>query len=623
MPNNTQNNTSTTRRKLLAQLGTLSGMGIVISISAGCGGGKKSSASTNTNSGNTNSENTGRVQLTITWPSESAVPSRYIPAYAKSLVLDLYKADNPDNKYTIIANQPDTLPTTQTVTFQPIPADTYILSGVAKVEKGGQGTTVSSATSQVQVVAGQITRSDLTLNSTIRAVEIQGQPLKVTVGESLTLIGRALDPNNNVLLLPSGALTWTQVSGSQFGTVNAQGRVTPIAAGVMRVRLSEAIANIGAEADIKISPRPGLVSSAWPKFRGDAQNTGRGGGSGATGVKKWEFLAGDSVNSSPAIGSDGTIYIGCDDRKIYALNGQTGTKKWEFLTGGMIDSSVAISSDGTVYIGSNDGNVYALDGASGAKKWDFFADCSFYSSPAIGLDGTIYIGTGVGAGGAGNKIYALDGATGVKKWEFLTGGSVTSSPAIALDGTVYIGSGDGKIYALDGVSGVKKWEFRTSSNIDSSPAVGLDGTVYVGSIGSPDNGSVFYALDGATGAKKWEFLTRSSIFSAAIGSDGTVYFGTGILDGKVYALDGASGAKKWEFLAGGFVTSSPAVGSDGTIYIGSGIRADGNRVYALDGATGVLKWEFLTRGDVRSSPAVGSDGTVYIGSRDRKVYAIK
>ena len=37
------------------------------------------------------------------------------------------------------------------------------------------------------------------------------------------------------------------------------------------------------------------------------------------GVKLWEFETGGSLNSSPAIGSDGTVYIGSVDKKLYAI----------------------------------------------------------------------------------------------------------------------------------------------------------------------------------------------------------------------------------------------------------------------------------------------------------------
>ena len=37
------------------------------------------------------------------------------------------------------------------------------------------------------------------------------------------------------------------------------------------------------------------------------------------GVKLWEFETGGYVFSSPAIGSDGTVYVGSFDKKLYAI----------------------------------------------------------------------------------------------------------------------------------------------------------------------------------------------------------------------------------------------------------------------------------------------------------------
>ena len=85
--------------------------------------------------------------------------------------------------------------------------------------------------------------------------------------------------------------------------------------------------------------------------------------SGKSGVKLWEFETGGSVESSPAIGSDGTVYVGSWDKKLYAINGKTGVKLWEFETGKSqrgVASSPAIGPDGTVYVGSYDNNLYAI-----------------------------------------------------------------------------------------------------------------------------------------------------------------------------------------------------------------------------------------------------------------------
>ena len=66
------------------------------------------------------------------------------------------------------------------------------------------------------------------------------------------------------------------------------------------------------------------------------------------------------MDSSPAIGPDGTVYVGSEDHKLYAINGKSGVKLWEFVTGSLVFSSPAIGSDGTVYVGSQDKKLYAL-----------------------------------------------------------------------------------------------------------------------------------------------------------------------------------------------------------------------------------------------------------------------
>ena len=57
------------------------------------------------------------------------------------------------------------------------------------------------------------------------------------------------------------------------------------------------------------------------------------------------------VGSSPAIASDGTIYVGSEDSKLYAIN-PNGTLQWAYTTGGSVYSSPALASDGTIYVGS-------------------------------------------------------------------------------------------------------------------------------------------------------------------------------------------------------------------------------------------------------------------------------
>ena len=89
------------------------------------------------------------------------------------------------------------------------------------------------------------------------------------------------------------------------------------------------------------------------------------------GVKLWEFETGGRVRSSPAIGPNGTVYVGSNDNSLYAINGKSGVKLWEFETGDRVRSSPAIGSDGTLYVGSSDNKLYAINGKSGVKLWEF------------------------------------------------------------------------------------------------------------------------------------------------------------------------------------------------------------------------------------------------------------
>ncbi|SDL37849.1 Outer membrane protein assembly factor BamB, contains PQQ-like beta-propeller repeat [Maridesulfovibrio ferrireducens] len=147
-------------------------------------------------------------------------------------------------------------------------------------------------------------------------------------------------------------------------------------------------------------------------------------------------------------------------------------------------------------------------------------------------------------------------------------------------------------------AGDLKWSYTTVDGVISCPALGSDGTIYFGS-----GDKNFYALN-SDGSKKWAFATDGFISSSpAIGSDGTIYFGSS--DKNFYALN-SDGSKKWDFITSHSVTSSPAIGSDGTIYFGS---YDAN-LYAFN-PDGSKKWEFKTNGYVGSSPIIGSDGTIY------------
>jgi outer membrane protein assembly factor BamB len=140
------------------------------------------------------------------------------------------------------------------------------------------------------------------------------------------------------------------------------------------------------------------------------------------GTLKWTFKNPYCISvpvNCPAIGLDGTIYVGSSSR-LCAIN-PDGTLKWKIgLTHYFTVNSPAIGLDGTIYVGSDDYHLNAIN-PDGTLKWEFRTHVKV-SSPAIGLDGTIYYGLG--------GLYAIN-PDGTQKWVFTEG---SGHPAIGLEG---------------------------------------------------------------------------------------------------------------------------------------------------------------------------------------------
>ena len=349
----------------------------------------------------------------------------------------------------------------------------------------------------------------------------------------------------------------------------------------------------------------GLTNSDWPTLGGNTNNTGQSNYvAGQTNTLKWSYTTGNNIYySCPTIGTDGTIYVGSYDGKLYAIN-PNGTLKWIYSTGTSgtrIYGSALIGKDGTIYFGSYNRKFYALY-PNGTEKWIYTAGGRIYGSPAIGTDGTIYFGAD------NSRVYALN-PNGTLKWTFTTGTLFYSSPVVGADGTIYIGD-NSKLYALYPY-GTLKWSYATGGSIQGSPSIGTDGTIYVGI----HNGN-FYALN-PDGTLKWNYTAGGGIYYAypAIGTDGTIYIGN--TNGNFYALN-PDGTLKWSYVTGGSIYGSAVIGADGIIYFGSNDK----KVYALN-PNGTLKWTYSALNFVQGSPSIGADGTLYIGSHDKKLYAFK
>ena len=307
------------------------------------------------------------------------------------------------------------------------------------------------------------------------------------------------------------------------------------------------------------------------------------------GKPKWVFHAGREIASSPAVGIDGTIYFGSRDRKLHAL-GPDGKSKWEFQTKGWVDASPTLGNDGVVYFGSWDGTFYAVD-ANGTKKWEFKTGAEIVSSPAAGTDERLYFGS------HDKDFYCLLN-TGARQWAYHTGGPITSSPAIDADGTIYFSSVDGFFYALRS-EGTLKWRLKTGGITESSPVIGQDGTLFIGVNRS------LWAIS-PEGKKKWErcFGVELVVTAPLALADGSVCYVS--RQGLLINLNEPS-AFNWVYEQHYCGTISPTVGPNGMIYTTGHIFGTGTYVYALR-ANAVLAespWPKF-RGNVNNSGKAGS-----------------
>jgi outer membrane protein assembly factor BamB len=216
------------------------------------------------------------------------------------------------------------------------------------------------------------------------------------------------------------------------------------------------------------------------------------------GSLKWAFHTNGWVGYGPSIADDGTIYFGSWDGYVYAVY-PNGTLKWK--TGGnLADTIPAIGADGTIYIGNR--YLAAIYPNNGSVKWLFDPGTERTirgAGPCISAEGTIFFGTHIGDSDGGELIAV--NPDGTEHWRILLANDwIWSAPAIGSDGTVYVGS-DNDLYH-PGAEGYLHAIGKLDSNAPSAPeingpACGKAGTEYEYTFEStsPLGRNVYYYID--------------------------------------------------------------------------------------------------------------------------------
>jgi outer membrane protein assembly factor BamB len=318
----------------------------------------------------------------------------------------------------------------------------------------------------------------------------------------------------------------------------------------------------------------------------------------AAGIKPiWIFKCEDEVRGTPQV-AHGSLYIGCYDNNLYALNAADGKFQWKYATEGGVVSRPAVF-EGSVFFGSQDRRLHVVNARTGKVVWTYDTGGPIHSSPRI-AEGHVFIGSD------DHCLHAVNVNTSRSAWKFDTGDMVRSSPLVANE-LIYVGTESGELFAVD-YRGALKWRFQAKRGITSSPASSgqavyfsaLDGMVYC--LGAHDGWAV------------WRFrLGKGSVSSPALVENLLI---VGAADGIIYGVEIQTGREVWRFRTEHQVSSSPAIYRDAA-YCGS---VDGN-LYCLEYRTGRLRWKFEAGAAITGSPVVFDD-VVYVGATNHHVYAL-
>ena len=330
-----------------------------------------------------------------------------------------------------------------------------------------------------------------------------GQPIWKLTMEALPPRESVIVAYGNLYLIPGDVTTAVDtLSGTEYSTVNQ-------------------LWAIGTKT---------IPVSSWPMWRADPTHSSTAPEGPSNLTLAWKFATNGSVISSPSV-SDGIVYVGSQDKNIYALGAWSGNLIWKFATQGAIESSPAVAN-GKVYTGGDDGYVYCLDAYKGTLIWKTFVNGNLpftfgnlvlKSSPAVYGD-KVYVGSLDG------YMYAIDADNGNIVWKAKANGPIESSPAVA-DGAVYFTAEEpsaGALYKVDANTGALIWKQQLPYQISFVGGTEMLGSpsVAAGMVFASSNWGAYYGIDVATGDIVWEFIDSTAIefiVSSPIYVNGNLY----------------------------------------------------------------------------------------------------
>lgn len=370
------------------------------------------------------------------------------------------------------------------------------------------------------------------------------------------------------------------------------------------------------------------------------------------------FRTGSRVPVSPAVGPDGTVYVGGSSGRLHALHIERNwlRERWSQNLESSVDSGAVISATGTIYIVPASGVLHAIrdSGDSGETLWTVTIENAVAQTPALRDDGVLLLV-------AESRLYAIDATNeGSTLWRYDAGGEILSRPSITPEGMVYVTVLHGQTFSLHAINpdGSRRWVYDTALFYPSRTFDREFLGVTVDSFGAAIvqlGRDQLYAIE-ADRTVRWRFqipevrysvqerseapyplLDRRTEFfpNSAIGPDNTITVESILIPGAgelppslIMVLDlhpdwsnGSIDNRDHLRELPSFPTqmlgyTNITIGSNGSTFIAS---ASGDLV-AID-TTGSMLWRYTERSGRWSSPVIGPDGVLFISSASGYVYA--
>jgi outer membrane protein assembly factor BamB len=403
------------------------------------------------------------------------------------------------------------------------------------------------------------------------------------------------------LRLRERARTIPESARRRDASVGAEAGAPSIARAIVRA------AEAGATPPDEDAGQPDAGPSAGPRMiHGDPRHTGRSNAVGpARANLRWTSRIGAPIEAQVVVSPDErTLYVAALDGSLTALDADSGAKGWTIPLGDRAYSTPCVAPNGTIYVGSDAKRFYAVS-PKGTLAWKLETNGEADTGAVLTGERVVFA--------AGPSVFSVRSGGDVA-WRFDAKKKVFTAPAVGAGGAIVFGSQDHHVYALS-PAGALSWSVDLGADVDGGPAIGDDDSITVGTdagevVRLSSAGDVLWRAQVGGYVRGTLSLARNGDALAGVyGPTPRVVRvgGDGRLSGS-FAVQGTGGRELG-------VQGGPLEDADGALFFG----AQDDVVHAL-GPDGAWQWSFTTGGDVDAPLTLLSNGALVAPSDDGNVY---